>query len=185
MKAYNSAATSLNPPHPTVDWSKVSHCSFLKEFDFFLHDPRGEINTKPWSQPVIRVVMKQAWRVAHAQMEIVHCNVEVRCLHTAIVDEEWHFVLVLNGLKASGEKIYHAIQNYCTLRHCVNSQLLVRIAHIYELKGFTGIPFPGVRKGMIPVDSSPSTVPEMQEEDNTFTLHIAGNDDDDLASEIE
>src|ERR1700677_1090250 len=122
VKVYNSAATSLNPPRPTVDWSKVSHCSFLKEFDFLLHDLHGEINTKPWAQPVIRAVMKQARRVAQARTEIVRCNVEVHRLHTAIVNEEQHFVLVLNGLKASGEKIYHAIQNYCTLHHRVNSQ---------------------------------------------------------------
>jgi hypothetical protein len=171
-----------------VDWSKVSHCSFLEEFDFLLHDPRGQINTKPWAQPVMRAVMKQARRVAQARTEIVRCNVETRRLRTAIVDKEQLFVKVLDGLKASGQTIYHAVHRYCTLRRRVNSQLLVRIAQIHALNGFTGIPYPSIRKGTIPID--PPAIPETEGGDS---IDVAGNDgdvedlsdDDDLAGEVE
>jgi hypothetical protein len=145
VKAYNAAATSLNPPRATVDWSKVSHCTFLEEIDF-LHDPRDQIRTQPWAQPVNRAVMKQAQRVAQARVEIDRCNVEVRRLHTAIDNEERHFTKVLRDLEAHNQEIYYAVLDYCMMRRRVNAHLLSRIAQIYALE-FTGNPSPGVRKG--------------------------------------
>ncbi|GBE83750.1 hypothetical protein SCP_0508060 [Sparassis crispa] len=42
VQVYNAAAGVLNPPRPTLDWAKISHYSFLDEFDL-LHDTRNDI----------------------------------------------------------------------------------------------------------------------------------------------
>jgi hypothetical protein len=69
VKIYNAAALSLDPPCPTVDWSKASHYRFLEDFDL-LQNTHQDICSKPWAQPVIRATMKQAQRIQHAKEEI-------------------------------------------------------------------------------------------------------------------
>jgi hypothetical protein len=90
--------------------------------------------------------------------------------------------------RPSGQTIYHVVHRYCTLRRCGNSQLLVRIAQIHALNGFTGIPYPSIRKGTIPID--PPAIPKTEGGDS---IDVAGNDgnvedlsdNDDLAGEVE
>ncbi|KAJ3728318.1 hypothetical protein C8R42DRAFT_716267 [Lentinula raphanica] len=53
VATYNAAALNLDPPRPTVDWAKVSHYSFLDQFDI-LADTRYSVLEKPWAKPVIR-----------------------------------------------------------------------------------------------------------------------------------
>jgi hypothetical protein len=132
--------------------------------------------------------MKQAQRVAQAHTEIARCNVELRRLHTAILDEESHFVKVLDGLKTTGQNIYYAVLDYCTLRRRVNRRLLFRIAQTYALKGFTGNPIPGVKKSTIPSDPAPSAVPSIQEENPEVVSDEEDvedlSDDDELADDV-
>jgi hypothetical protein len=33
VKTYNTAALEMNPPRPTLDWSKASHYTFLEDFE--------------------------------------------------------------------------------------------------------------------------------------------------------
>ena len=54
---YNSAAAALNPPRPAINWSEVSHYSFVEEFSL-LQDTRNDIREKQWSQPQIREFMR-------------------------------------------------------------------------------------------------------------------------------
>jgi hypothetical protein len=169
-----------------VDWSRVSQSNFLEEFDF-LHNAEDQIHEKPWAQPVIRAVMKQSQRIAQAHTEILRCNVELRRLHTAICNEEQLFTDVLDKLKTSGQKIYFSVLEYCTHRRRVNNHLLYHIAWTYSLKGFTGNPQPGVRKGTTAhAPSSQDTIQTPDElvfekEDDPQDL----SDDDELAGEID
>jgi len=140
------AATSLNPPRPTIDWSNVSSSSFLEEFEFLGDD---EICHKRWAQPAIHAVMRQAKWIKQAHTELIHCNVELHCLHTSIIDEERMFADVLNHLLANNSKIYPAVLDYCSCRQRANEINLQRITQTYALDGFTRIPFPGVRKGAV------------------------------------
>ncbi|KAJ3740705.1 hypothetical protein EV360DRAFT_57933, partial [Lentinula raphanica] len=87
VKAYNAAALALNPPRDTLDWSKVSHYAFLDQFNI-LSDTRHSVFEQPWARPVNRTLMKQRRRIQHAREEITRCNVELRRLHTSIVDED-------------------------------------------------------------------------------------------------
>ena len=46
VKAYNTAATHLEPPRPPISWEAVSHINFLEEFNL-LHNTRQDIRDKP------------------------------------------------------------------------------------------------------------------------------------------
>ena len=145
MKAYNAAALNLNPPHPTVDWSAVSHYNFIEEFSL-LRDTHQDIRSKPWAQPVIREMMKRAQRIACAHEEIIRCNVELRRLQTWIRDEDQIFTTVLEQLKSTDQILYYAVLDFCTRRRQVNAEILIRIAQTQSLEGFTGVETPGTRK---------------------------------------
>ncbi|KAG6874966.1 hypothetical protein C0992_005766, partial [Termitomyces sp. T32_za158] len=70
LAAYNAAALALNPPKPTLDWSCVSHYTFLEEFDI-LRDTWHDIQQKPWAQLVIHEIMKQDLKVQRAREELI------------------------------------------------------------------------------------------------------------------
>jgi hypothetical protein len=131
--------------------------------------------------------MKQVQHIAQAQSELIRCNVELCHLHTSICDEEQLFVMALDKLKTSGEKIYYAVLNYCTQCRSINCQLLCRIAQPYALKGFTGTPSPGLRKGaatapQASVQEEEDLVAETPESDNEDP---SLSDNDELAGDID
>jgi hypothetical protein len=151
VKTYNAAALELNPPRATLDWSKVSHYTFLEEFNL-LADTRQDVRDKPWAQPAIRETMKQALRIKRAHEEIVECNRAIKRLHTSIRDENIHFQQVSVKLKNEGSEVYGAVEDFVTVRMRVNDHILGRILQIYALDGYSGDGVPGIRKGSIPQD---------------------------------
>ncbi|KAK7444532.1 hypothetical protein VKT23_015210 [Stygiomarasmius scandens] len=146
VKRYNTAATALDPPRPTLDWSKVSHFSFLDEFNI-LQDTRHSVFDKPWAQPVIRETMERHRRLTRAREEIVRCNVELHRLHTSIVDEDRKFSTLLSQLENQNSPVYGPVQEYVVCRRGAHTLLLEQIHRTYALEGFTGTPSPGTRKG--------------------------------------
>ncbi|KAG6863420.1 hypothetical protein C0993_010075, partial [Termitomyces sp. T159_Od127] len=92
-------------------------------------------------------------KLKRAHEEIIRCNIEVRRLHTSIIDEERHFTKRLQEIEASGQPVYGAVNDFVTRRHRVNAELLIKISQIYSLPGFTGVPSPGIKKGSMPVDT--------------------------------
>ena len=148
VKSYNAIALLMEPPRPTLDWSRVSHYSFLEEFQL-LHGSRQDIQDKRWAELAVRETMKQDLRIKHAKEEIVRCNIEIRHLHMAILDEHRAFDHLLPSLKEQGNIIYGAVQEHVALRQQVNFQILARLEKIYSLAGFTGDRTPGVWKGTI------------------------------------
>lgn len=148
VKAYNIAAHAIDPPCPTLDWTTASHYNFLEDFEL-LRDTRQDIHTKPWAQPVARVTIKQAQQIQCAQEEIENCNVEVQQLHTHILDEDHDFSRIIADLRAQGDSILGAVNDYCTCRRRVNAELLIRIFQIYALNGFSGTPSRGHQVGRV------------------------------------
>jgi hypothetical protein len=197
VQAYNTAALALSPPRLTLDWSKVSHYAFLEEFNI-LRDTRNDIREKKWADLAIRETLKQHQKVKRAEEEIHRCNIEVRRLHTSIVDEEQKFTAILLELRDAGDRMYSAVHDYVARRFQVNAQLLKRINQIYSLKGFTGITSPGIRKGTALLDTQDGGRNEGQEERPPMpidlTLPIQDDDqqfdpasledDDDLAEKM-
>ncbi|KAL6298830.1 hypothetical protein BKA93DRAFT_833746 [Sparassis latifolia] len=137
VNVYNALACQMDPPHPTLDWSKVTHYSFLEEFNL-LRDTRNDIRDKPWTRPDIRAVMKQARRVARTCEEIQRLDVEVRRVHTSIYDEVRAFDITLARLKDRNDPLYGAVNDFCRRRRRVNTWILARLKQIHALDEFTG-----------------------------------------------
>ncbi|THU88228.1 hypothetical protein K435DRAFT_821711 [Dendrothele bispora CBS 962.96] len=146
VKRYNAAAQALKPPRPTLDWTKVSHFSFLDQFNI-LQDTRHSLFNKPWSKPIVRELMKKHRQVSRAKEEIIRCNIELRRLHTSIVDEDRHFSDVLKKLEVETTPMHGPVAEYVQHRRRINQYLMERIQQTYDLEGFSGTPRPGVRKG--------------------------------------
>ncbi|KDQ34014.1 hypothetical protein PLEOSDRAFT_1032013 [Pleurotus ostreatus PC15] len=150
VNAYNSAALELDPPRPTLDWSQVSHYSFLEDFDL-LRSTRQDIRAKPWAQPLFREMIKRANRLQRAEEEILRCNIESRCLLTSIADEECEFDEILSQAEATHDPHLGALHDHIIRRRRINCQVLARIGEIHRLEGFSGDTSIGVKKGSLPV----------------------------------
>lgn len=170
VKSYNTAALALNPPRNTLDWSKVSHFTFLDQFNI-LKDTRHSVFDQPWAKPVVRSLMKQHCQIERAREEIVNCNIAIRRLHTSIVDEEKKFKAILPTLNAS---TLGPVSDFVQRRQAVNRLLLARIHRTYELPGFTGNPTAGYRKG-----STDHPEPEAASESNVDPHSDDGEEEDD------
>ncbi|TFY51826.1 hypothetical protein EVJ58_g10360 [Rhodofomes roseus] len=158
VKVYNAAAVALNPPRPTVDWSKVSHYSFLDEFAL-LQDTRDDVREKPWSTPLAREVMRKARRLDRAREELKHCQVEALRLYTSIADELDAFTSALIRLRAEGSPLWGAAKEYCARRLAVNTRHISRLEQLASLDGFSAVLQRGHRKGTSPVASNPAASP--------------------------
>ncbi|KAG6835632.1 hypothetical protein H0H93_016343, partial [Arthromyces matolae] len=176
VAAYNKAALELNPPRATLDWSRVLHYTFLEDF-VLLRDTGRDIQEKPWTQPVIREMIQKDQRIKRAHEEVIRCNVEVRRLHTSIINEHRHFTACLQALKDAKNPIYGAVYDYVTYRRRVNGQLLRKIFQIYSLPDFSGVRGPGVRKGAMNEDDVTDNVGSL---DNETDLGKAGDEHDAL-----
>jgi hypothetical protein len=131
----------------------------------------------------MRTLIRKARRLAQAETQIIRCNVEVRRVHTAIVDEERHFAKVLDNLKMTGDIVYHAVYEHAELRRRVNLHVLGWINRTYSLAGFTGNANPGVRKGTknTPAIATLHTVVEPTDVDDVDDEETGELSDDDEA----
>jgi hypothetical protein len=141
VKVYNAAASGLDPLRPTIDWNTVSHYKFLEDFPL-LRNTSQDLTGKRWALPAVRETMKQWRRICRTHEEIIRCNVEVRRLHTSIVDEEKRFNKILSQSMALGP-IQGTLKDFITRRSRVNGRLLHKIAQIYDLEDFSGTASPG------------------------------------------
>ncbi|RDB30732.1 hypothetical protein Hypma_005887 [Hypsizygus marmoreus] len=188
VKHYNAAAIPLN--RPTLDWSKVSHYSFLDEFNL-LRDTRSNVHEKPWADPVIRETMRKYQRLQRAKEEITRCNIEIRRLHTSITDEHAFFDRITRSLEDGANPLELEIRDLIQRRRAANLMLLARISQTYSLPGFSGNPEPGTRKGSHPapllmtVSVQPQATSSVQQ-DPVDTLDSDGDDDldDDVIGDI-
>ena len=119
---YNQAASLLVPPRPLLDWTAVSHYSFLDEFNL-LRDTRQDTRTHRWTEPAVHAAMKQDLRVKRAHEEIIRCNVEIRCLHTSIHDELAFFANVLHKLKDEQSLLFGPVEDYIICQRRINAHL--------------------------------------------------------------
>jgi hypothetical protein len=185
VKKYNEAAAALLPPRPPLDWTQVSHYSFLDEFEL-LRDTQNNIQRRPWAQPAIRETMKQYCHVKRAHEEIFRCNIEIRRLFTSIVDENHHFDTVLSQLHLQHSVMLGPVQDFVTRRRAVNDMLLARIYKIFDSTWYTGAKTVGVRKGTLATHNRTPVVPvaEMGELNNEEEIEAAQEVDEEQEEEI-
>ncbi|KAH9885847.1 hypothetical protein C8Q73DRAFT_620026, partial [Cubamyces lactineus] len=146
VKNYNTAAAALKPPRPPLDWERVSHMTFVEEFEL-LQGTGSDLREKPWSEPVVRETTRLANKIERAQEELERVAVETRRLHTSICDEEDLFRVVLDDLRSRGDPWYGPVLEHAMRRQRTNARILVYINKIYGAEGFTGTPGPGQRVG--------------------------------------
>ncbi|KAI1792846.1 hypothetical protein LXA43DRAFT_886785 [Ganoderma leucocontextum] len=154
VKAYNATALALDPPRPTLDWSQISHFSFLEEF-VLLNDTRNDLREKQWAQPLVRETMRTARRIKRATEELEIIHREARRVHTSISDEDAHFARVLADLMARGDILYDAVSEFCSRRRANNAHILSYIRRLYALPEYAGEQTPGKYCGM-PREGTPA-----------------------------
>lgn len=137
---------SWTAPRPSISWEHVSHINFLEEFNL-LHNTRQDIRDKRWSQPAIRELMKSFQRVKRAKEEIERCNIAIRRLYTAALDENDKFSEVLSQLRLVPSPVYGAVNDFADRRRRMNDLILARLEHLAQLQGFSGTCSRGVRLG--------------------------------------
>ncbi len=186
LRAYNQAAAKLNPPRPPLDWTKVSHYAFIEEFEL-LRDTRNDLQDKRWAQSNTREYMKKSRKIKRAREEIARCNIEVRRVHTAVLLENEKLDTAVKTSRTERNPISGAIAEYSDRRQAVNERLLGAIAKIYALKGFTGNPTPGRRKGSstVPVASTLPTASETPTHDPEDSGNDGEDDESDEEREVE
>ncbi|KAI0668815.1 hypothetical protein C8Q78DRAFT_978346 [Trametes maxima] len=142
VRQYNSAAQALTPPRPTLDWAKVTHYTFLDEFEL-LRDTRNDIRSKPWAQPLAREAMKSARRVLRSHEELARCNIEVWRVHTWVLDENTALEQAVREARLRSDPIVGQLEHFRARCLGMNARLLTIINQIYALDGFTGTRLPG------------------------------------------
>ncbi len=146
VKAYNAAASALDPPRETIDWSTASHYNFIEQFPF-LQDTRNDLREKSWATPAGREVMRLSERVARAHEEIKNVHRELRRLQTWIRDEEQLFTAVLADLKDKNPELHGAVLEFWRHRKTANARNAAYIHATHTLPGFSGIREPGTHDG--------------------------------------
>ena len=188
VKSYNAVALHMSPPRPTLDWEKASHYAFLEDFQL-LYNTRQDIRHKQWSDPVVRVAMKQKQRIDRAREEIENCNVEILRLHTHLLDETFALQEIAQELTAQNHMIAGAVNDFVTRRSRVNQYLLACVTDIHAMKGYGGSKTPGVMAGAAGKVSTAQLVAAIaQEKDATpdhQDLHAGDelNEDDEAIGE--
>jgi hypothetical protein len=112
--------------------------------------------------------------VQRAREEIIRCDVELRRLHTSIVDEARFFQSTLQRLASVPPTQSGPVYEYITRRTAANTVLMARIRQTQLLKGFTGWDTPGVRKGTAKTPAPP---------DSPSATDFTADDDDDTVNE--
>ncbi|KAJ3807341.1 hypothetical protein F5876DRAFT_90615 [Lentinula aff. lateritia] len=153
VKTYNNAAAAIG--RPTLDWTKVTHYTFLDQFNI-LQDTRHSVLDKKWADPIVRHLMRQHRRVLRAKEELRRCNIEIRRVHTSILNEEHEFDETLRHLET--HPVCYPVREYIDRRRAVNRLLLSRIHQTQALPGFTGDKTPGTCRGFSDPDLSSELV---------------------------
>ena len=167
---------------PTIDWSRVSHYAFLEEFTLLV-EATEDIQENRWTEPAVRELMKQTLRVQRAHEEVARCNIEIRCLHTAIVDKHRLFASMLKTLENETSPILGAMTEHCQHCRCINSHILACLQCIYVMNGFSGNATPGIQEGTPPSVQSTTIDDVLQEERGHLDQDTAEQDEEDLGEE--
>jgi len=125
------------PPRQTLDWDQVVEYAFLSDFDL-LRDARQDIHRKPWSTPAARLAIDQAFKLEHAEEELVRLNVEIPRLATYIRDENVCLRAKEAELSPTDPALAHQVFLYRMERGRFDAHHLQVLGKIYLLPGYTG-----------------------------------------------
>ena len=135
ISKYNKLASQMNPPAPTLEWKDIVNYTFISEFDMLHHMySHADILSCPWALQANRELTGRYFKVLGAKEEIVWLNVELRHLHTGMVDEQ----VLLKGVAASLSETNPALA--AELRVVYDTCLRINQVHMARLKATIALP---------------------------------------------
>ncbi|KAJ7589290.1 hypothetical protein C8J56DRAFT_784452 [Mycena floridula] len=187
---YNTAAASLKPPRPALDWETVIECAFLSEFEM-LRDSRQDIRDKPWAKPAGRSLQDKHYKILRAHEEIIRCNIEISRLWTQMADETALLEAREQAVSATDPALAYQIRQYRLERGRYNVLHIKRFTKLAKDPRFTGSLAVGKRCQVpvsVPLPPPPPSTDEPMvdsdadasgEDDDGLTDADASGDDDD------
>lgn len=124
--------------------------------------------------------MRLSRRVERAKEEIIRCNIELRRLHTSIVNEGILLRQTLQRIKSEKRSIYGAVEAYVTRRLRINNLILVSVRQAQSLDGFSGEKTIGRRVSAVtnaPIASDVDEQSDEHEEDDDDEWFDIDDDD--------
>ena len=149
LNDYNEAAVQLDPPRERLSWEKVINAVTLADFDI-LRDTRTDIRSLPWTHPAHREAMNLHFGILRAREEIVRLNVEIRRLLTFMIDDHVDFYHAIASNLFRNPSLAHELSRQWEYRTHIHTTIARRLRLTSQLKGFTGVLFPGTREGRDP-----------------------------------
>ncbi|KIK35330.1 hypothetical protein CY34DRAFT_32095, partial [Suillus luteus UH-Slu-Lm8-n1] len=143
---YNTQAALLVPPRPKLTWKDIVEYSFLGEFDLLRHSCT-DIRNHDWTAPAHREATMKYFKLQRAHEEIQRLNVEVRCLRTAIHDEEVNTIATIDQLLETDRTLAVELKSRYQARAAVNAVHLFRLDQLKSQRAFSGKWDIGVRLG--------------------------------------
>lgn len=134
---------------------------FVSEFEL-LRNARShqDITREAWTLPAHREITSKYYKILHAREEIHRVNIEMCRLRTSIRDEHLLYEEHIKSLQVTDPHLATALQDRYDWRARLNVNHIRVLDKIEALKGFTGIPGEGTRRGTMSVDGPVSGVPD-------------------------
>jgi hypothetical protein len=137
LDRYNDSTIMLSPPRTQLSWEQIIDYAFLADFDL-LQEGREDICTEPWAQPAGNLAMDQHYKLLCVDEELARLNIEIPCLITYMVDEEWFLVHHEGRLQAEGKAVLaHQLKVQQVDHACFNSVHMECLTKLRKEEGFT------------------------------------------------
>ncbi|KAG9089281.1 hypothetical protein FS749_001456 [Ceratobasidium sp. UAMH 11750] len=142
LERYNKAVAKvgLQP----MSWETLTSISVLADFDL-LRGSRTGVLEQEWALPSNRRAADEYQHVKRAKEEIVRLNVEVRRIHTAIVDEQRRLLELAKDV--SSPELQWAVNQKVEWRLKVNERIMRELNMLMYSNVYTGSRDTGVRVG--------------------------------------
>ncbi|KAJ7598224.1 hypothetical protein C8J56DRAFT_1039019 [Mycena floridula] len=182
---YNTAAASLKPPRPALDWETVIECANR------VGNVPPYIRDKPWAKPAGRSLQDKHYKILCAHEEIIHCNIKISRLWTQMADEMALLEAHEQAVSATDPALAYQTRQYRLERGQYNVLHIKRFTKLAKDPRFTGslaigkrcqvpvsvplpLPLPSTDEPMVDSDADASG-----EDDDGLTDADASGDDDD------
>ena len=177
IEKYNKLAVHMTPPVPTLDWKNIVNYTFVSEFEILQHSySHADIASHPWISPANQEIASCYFKVLRACEELHRLNIEIRHLHTAIYDEQYHLYKCAESLAETDLAQAAEIQEILQICAQVNQHNLAQLRAIFQMPGFTGSTERGVRA--TETSEAPSAAPADAVLHGLDDSTIAGGDED-------
>lgn len=119
--------------HHPLEFDEVVEYAFLADFDL-LRDTRQDILMWPWASPAAWLAINTYFKLCQAEEEVIHLNVEIRCIVMYLVDEENY----LHTCEALYQDTHPALAHQISIYHAAHSWFT--LIHLHTLKKMSCLP---------------------------------------------